>query len=135
MKAFLLTVWLFFLSNLQLCAQTVSVTGYLKDAVSGAALQGANDYSKSERYGQTTDNAGFFKFHFPPHKPIELIFSYVGYTTQTHLLSPGQDTLLVIKMVQDNRLPDVQVYAPRRDFGVNNSQMSAVELPVAQVKA
>lgn len=135
MKAFLLTVWLFFLSNLQLCAQTVSVTGYLKDAVSGAALQGANVYSKSERYGQTTDNAGFFKFHFPPHKPIELIFSYVGYTTQTHLLSPGQDTLLVIKMVQDNRLPDVQVYAPRRDFGVNNSQMSAVELPVAQVKA
>ena len=135
MKSGILAVWLFLFCGLQLCAQTVAVTGYVKDAASGAALQGANVYSQSGGYGRITDQAGFFSFRFPAHKPMELIFSYVGYATQTHTLVAERDTLLVVTLIQDNRLPDVQVYAPRRDFGVNNSQMSAVELPVAQVKA
>lgn len=135
MKLGVFTTGLFFLCSLQLSAQTVTVSGYMKDTTSGAALQGANVYSESGRYGQTTDKAGFFSFRFPIHKPVELTFSYVGYATQTRFLAPERDTLFVVEMIQDNRLPDVQVYGARRDFGVNNSQMSAMELTAAQVKA
>ncbi|AVM58133.1 TonB-dependent receptor [Bacteroides heparinolyticus] len=118
-----------------LCAQTVSVSGYVRDAASGEALQGANVYSPSGHYGKTTDEKGFFRFRMPQGKPVELTFSFVGYTPQTHCLALVGDTVLAVALLQNNRLPDVRIYAPRRDFGVKNSQMSAVELPVAQVRS
>ncbi|NDW12909.1 TonB-dependent receptor [Bacteroides sp. 214] len=135
MKKKIIAAGLLFLCCLRLCAQTVTVSGYVKDAASGAALQGVNIYAKSYRYGQTTDATGYFNLRLPAHKQVELTFSYVGYTKQVYSLAAERDTSLVVAMIQDNRLPDVHVYAPRRDFGVNNSQMSAIELPVAQVNA
>ncbi|WP_080903468.1 hypothetical protein [Parabacteroides sp. Marseille-P3160] len=68
MKPGILAAWLFFLCSLWISAQTVTVSGYVKDAASGAVLQGSNIHSKSGRYGQTTDETGFFSFRFPVHK-------------------------------------------------------------------
>ncbi len=135
MKSLAWVVGVCFCCCMSLCAQTVAVSGYVKDAVSGEALQGANVYTPSGQYGKTTDKNGFFELRLPKGKLMELTFSFVGYAIRKCRLTPASDTLLVVMLLQDNRLPDVQVYAPRRDFGVKNSQMSALELPVAQVKS
>lgn len=54
----------------------------------------------------------------------------------TDRISIARDTSLgTLRMVQDNTLlPEASVYARRHDFGVRNSQMSAIEVPVADIK-
>lgn len=129
-------IGLFSLQVLSVFAQTVNVSGYVKDAASGEMLEGTNIYSKSTRHGQRTNKSGFFTLSLPAQQKIELIFSYVGYATQTRWLVLSKDTVVNVKLKQNNwRLSDVNVYAPRRDFGIENSQMSAIELPVAQVRS
>lgn len=124
------------LVSLWVPAQTVRVGGYVADAATGRALQGANVSLAGRSAGRVTDEAGFFEFSLPPRAGgYRFTVSYVGYLSRQFSVTAATDTLLHIGLVQDNRLPDVQVYAPRRDFGVHTSQMSAIELPVDQVRS
>lgn len=134
MKAKILFLLILFLYTLKVSSQTVAVSGYVVDATSGIALQGAHIQTKSGKYGQTANKEGFFSFRFPIGKAADLTFSYVGYASEKRSLILKQDTILKVAMTQHNRLPDVQVYAPKSDFGVTSSQMSAMELSTAQVK-
>lgn len=123
------------LCSLNATAQSVNVSGFVTDSETGAPLEGANIYIPSERIGGTSVKNGSFGFRIQKGKRIVLSVSFVGYTTQRHELTADRDTVLRIALTQDNRLSGVSVYASRRNFGVRSSQMSAIDLPVEQVKA
>lgn len=108
-------------------AQEVRLAGHVTDASTGQPLPEANVYLPDKGMGQTTDRNGRFRLTLPARQGVcRLSVSYVGYRTQQFTLRTDADTLLQVRLVHDNRLPDVQVYAPRHDFGVQNSQMSAI---------
>ena len=135
MKRFL-SALLLLLAAWTAAAQEVRLAGHVTDASTGQPLPEANVYLPDKGMGQTTDRNGRFRLTLPARQGVcRLSVSYVGYRTQQFTLRTDADTLLQVRLVHDNRLPDVQVYAPRHDFGVQNSQMSAIELPVAQVKS
>ena len=135
MKQLRMTYMLFLLlGSLSLMAQHVTVGGRVTDASTREALQGANIYLPLSKQGQTTNKEGEFKLSVPARKQLELVVSYVGYTSQRFQLYITQDTLLNIKLVQDNQLPDVDIYGSKNDFGVSSSQMSAIELPIAKIR-
>ncbi len=121
--------------NIGASAQTITVSGFVTDSATGTPLEGANIYIRVDKFGETTLKDGSFTFRIAKGKKVDLSVSFVGYTTQTRTLTATKDTLLKIAMVQNNCLPDVKVYASRRDFGVRSSQMSAIDIPITQVKA
>ena len=116
-------------------AQTmaVAVGGFVKDSESGAALPGASVYSADNRYGQTTDIAGYFELRATKGETINLKVSYVGYKTESIKITADCDKHIDILLNHDNQLSDVTIYAPS-DFGIRSSLMSANELSINQIK-
>ena len=110
------------------------VSGRVTDAVTGESLQGAHIYLRQHRQGLSSDDAGRFKLLLPKGKTFEVTVSFVGYTTQRLHLCLQNDTTMTVRMRQDNRLADVNIYGTRHHFGVQHSQMSAIEMPIAKIE-
>lgn len=115
-------------------AQYVTVNGLVKDAQTNERLQGANIYLKQINKGQISDKNGRFTLSLPQNKKLEMTISFVGYQAQQIQLQLQNDTTLNIGLKQDNRLEEVNVYAEQRLSGIETSQMSAIEVPIEQVK-
>ena len=115
-------------------AQYVTVNGLVKDAQTNEQLQGANIYLKQINKGQISDKNGRFTLSLPQNKKLEMTISFVGYQAQQIQLQLQNDTTLNIGLKQDNRLEEVNVYAEQRLSGIETSQMSAIEVPIEQVK-
>ena len=115
-------------------AQRVTVNGLVKDAQTNERLQGANIYLKQINKGQISDRNGRFTLSLPQNKKLEMTISFVGYQAQQIQLQLQNDTTLNIGLKQDNRLEEVNVYAEQRLSGIETSQMSAIEVPIEQVK-
>lgn len=130
----------FFIFAILLCcvsglAQTkVTISGSIADATTGEPLQGASIYTTNGKYGDTSDSRGRFSFSAPTGSTISLEFSYVGYETQVKEIQATHNQRIDVALVRGNRLRDITVHG-KADFGVESSQMSAVNVPMLQVKA
>ena len=124
----------FFFFTLAVHSQTVMVSGYVKDSESGEALEEANVYLAGVYKGSTTSKTGYYRFYLSAGN-VTLNCSYVGYTKEQFHLTLTRDTILDINLHMDTLIKDVVVYAPRKDFGIYSSQISVIEVPVAQIKS
>lgn len=61
-------------------------------------------------------------------------FSYLGYTSQQHVLTLTRDTLLNIRMKDNNMLQEVVVVSDKTESGIMATQMGASEIPMTQIK-
>ena len=104
----LLTLLAVLVSAISLQAQVV-VSGSVRDAETGEALAGASVYTKDYRYGQITDNAGFFELKAVKDESLNLHVSYVGYKTQTIKVKADRKRTVTIKLEHDNQLRDVTI--------------------------
>ena len=115
-------------------AQRVLVSGKVMDAQTKESLQGANVYLRKLNKGVVSDERGNFQLSLSSSPKVEMNVSYVGYQTQKLHLNLTNDTVLTIKLIQDNRLAEVNVYADSQLSGIETSQMSAIEVPIEEVK-
>ena len=125
---------LFLICTLSVYSQKVVVSGYIRDAESRETLEGANVYVTGVNRGCTSNKAGYYRLYLSSGE-VHLNCSYVGYTREHFHFTIIRDTLMNITLHPDTLLKDVVVYAPRRDFGIHSSQISAVEVPIAQIKS
>lgn len=121
----------FLLLTLSTQAQEATISGRIVDSKTSESLYGANIYARQLRKGGTSDGQGCFKLQLPKGRKVAI--SYVGYQSQTLYLQLQNDTVLNIRLKQDNRLPEVDVYADQIS-GIGTSQMSAIEMPIEEVK-
>ena len=133
-RLLLLLISLIGTMSVSLQAQQITLSGRVTDAQTRETLQGANIYLQKLKKGVTSDAQGCFKIALPQGERIRMTVSYVGYQSQDLHLQLTTDTLLNISLTHDNRLEEVDVYADRQHFGIEHSQMSAVEMSVEQVK-
>jgi len=104
---FCLFLTLFF--NLHLDAQTI--TGKIVDEESGEGLIGASVVVRGTSNGAITDFDGNFSLNVD-QLPIDLVFSYTGYTDQTiNVTSSSQD--LLVRLAGGLRLDEVVVTGSR----------------------
>ena len=134
MKKLLFLISIISLLALSAQAQRVMVSGKITDAQTKESLHGANIYLRKQGKGATSDAGGNFKLSFPKGNKIEMTVSYVGYQSQNLHLQLSNDTLINIALIQNNRLAEVNVYAEQQLSGIETSQMSAIEVPIEQVK-
>ena len=122
------------LLNLSAQAQQITVSGRITDAQTKEILHGANIYLQKQKQGATSDAGGLFKLSLSKGNKIEMTVSYVGYQSQNLHLQLTNDTVINIALIQDNRLAEVNVYAEQQLSGIETSQMSAIVVPIEQVK-
>jgi hypothetical protein len=136
MKPSILSVVISFLL-LPVHGQTVeryTVSGFIKEAVSGESLIGVNIYLPDNKTGTTTNTYGFYSITIPESDSIELIFSYVGYAPYTSRFSLHKDIELNIDLKPSIVLNEVTVTADRTEKQSESVKMSTVKLEVSQVK-
>ena len=115
---------------LALAAQTVS--GTITDSITGETLIGATILDVSSGKGTVTNAYGRYSITLKEHR-VTLRISYIGYRPQTHVVDLYADRQLNIRLQPSVELEEVTITADRVG-SPKVSQMSAVEVPVEQIK-
>ena len=128
---FLLSV----LSVLCLQAQNKhTISGYITDKASKETLIGATILDLKSGRGTITNEYGFYSITLPDG-PIEMRTGYVGYKPVVIPFTLYKDTVINIGVPTVDALNEVTIYGNREILGVRGSQMSAVDIPIEQIKA
>ena len=115
-------------------SQNYTISGHITDVKNGETLINSSVFDNISRKGRVTNSYGFYSLTIPKGN-VDLIFSYVGYTLQTKAFQLTKDTVINISLSESTELSEVTVYANRKDLGVHGSQMSAIEVPINQIKS
>ncbi|MCW9707477.1 TonB-dependent receptor [Fodinibius salsisoli] len=128
----LLCVSLFIIAVQPLFAQKYTISGYVKDEVTGEVLIGANIYNVDNQNGASTNNYGFFSYT-TSRDSVELLVSYVGYQSERIILDLDKDVELNIGLTAGKELDEVVVTADQPIE--EETRMSTVTVPVEQIKS
>lgn len=114
-------------------SQSYTVSGYITDAVNGEPLLSATVFDTLSARGSETNNYGYYSITLPAGE-VSINYSYVGYHNEEHTFLLNGDTILHIDLDLSNMLEEVMVIGNHSSSGVGKTQMSAVEIPVTQIK-
>ncbi len=115
-------------------ANRYTLNGYVSDAETGERLIGATVYDTISRQGVVTNNAGFYSLPLTADS-VAVQVSYVGYNaSRVRCIVLRSDSLVNISLRSSARLEEVTVVAHQSLSGPNSVQMSAVEVPIEQIK-
>jgi len=127
---------LFLCLSLSLFAQKrVTLSGYVKDAVTGEDLIYANVYNKANNLdGVTTNIYGFYSLSLMPGE-YTIVASYIGYEDQEIVINLQNDTTFNIELSSGATFDSVIVVTDERgNTNVESTQMGTIELDMASIK-
>jgi hypothetical protein len=107
-----------------------SVSGYIRDAISGENLIGANIYTLPDLHGTESNAFGYYSISLPSDS-VHLAASYVGYDTRPIRFFLRSDTVINIGL--SSIMLDEIVIADEDPVEIN--RMSTLKVPVQQLKA
>ncbi|WP_128547571.1 TonB-dependent receptor [Larkinella soli] len=114
----------------------VTVSGYVHERGSREALIGVSVYLPGTSTGTTTNTYGFYSLTLPAQDSLRLVFSFVGYEPVQQTVAFRKNTELNVLLTPGRVLSEVTVTGSRTgEEKVSESpQMSAIDVPVAQIK-
>ena len=134
-KKFLsLLLVIFSLSAFAQRTQRYTISGYMKDSQSTESLISATVHNKIDMAGTSTNQYGFYSLTLPAGD-VEIVYSYVGYNAQQHSFQLIRDTVINITLEGALHLQEVQITADRTARIQESTQMSSVNVPMAQIKS
>lgn len=111
-----------------------TISGYVKDSLSGEDLIGVNVYDKDRLLGATTNVYGFYSVTLPAGE-VTLVVSYISYLQQEIKIDLQGDTRLNVNLEPVSKsLEEVVVVAERAEEHVETTEMSVVELKTETIK-
>jgi hypothetical protein len=117
-----------------LAQKNVSLSGYVKDALSGETLIGAAIYVNEAKQGGITNAYGFYSLSVPPGS-YSVRVSYMGYLTQTQQVNLLENKALDFSMQpQGSAIEEVVITDRRKDENVQGTQMGTVTLSTETIK-
>ncbi|MDR1156169.1 MAG: TonB-dependent receptor [Bacteroidales bacterium] len=111
-----------------------TISGYMKDSLSTESLIGATVYNKVDFAGTSSNQYGFYSLTLPAGN-VELVYSHVGFNTQIRRFRLQRDTVIQMNLEGSVHLQEVTVTASRTDRIQERTQMSAIHVPIAQIKS
>lgn len=115
-------------------AQKVTISGYVKDAASGEPLIGAAVLYNGTKIGTVTGTSGFYSLSFEAGD-AELLFTCLGYTDKVVKRSVKQNLVMDVLLDESSTMLEGAVVTAHQSVtGVRGTQMSAVEVPINQIK-
>lgn len=129
-----LLVILSFLVPLVAGAKNTTVSGYVIDVQTGERLIGATVQDLRSGAGTVTNVNGFWSLTLSADS-VSLQAGYVGYEpAHTAVFALSKDTLVELSLASNTVLAEVTVEGTQSVSGVQSVQMSAVDVPIAQIK-
>ena len=115
-------------------AQRYTISGYLTDASSGESLISAALVERGSGQGTVANNYGYYTLTLPAGT-VSLEYSYIGYESALMSFDLQRDTVIHVALkLSAEMLSGAAVTASRSEIGVRGTQMSAIEVPVHQIK-
>ena len=87
-------------------AQQVTLNGSMKDGDNGEDLIGGTVAVPSLGLGTSSNAYGFYSLTVPTGDTLEVVFSYVGFQSQTFSLFPTKDTTININLTSGVQLDE-----------------------------
>lgn len=113
-------------------AQKHTISGYVKDKLSGESLIGANVYNKSNFKGTSANTYGFYSLTLPEDSVI-LVVSYVGYAPVESRFYLNKDMELNIELSSSFELEEIVITAQEEEIQ-QQTQMSTITIPLRQIQ-
>lgn len=112
-----------------------TISGYVKDSLSGETLPGATITEKNEGKGIATNQYGFFSLTLAKGN-YYLVVSFVGYQPEVvHVNLDNNKQFLVLLLPLTAVIDDVTVTSRKRESNIKAAQMGKVDLNINTVKA
>ncbi len=111
-----------------------TISGYVKEAISGESLIGANIYLTDHSAGTTTNRYGFYSLTLPGKDTVEIGFSYVGFSVKIYKLLFIKNIELNVDLEPNIELGEVTITAMTDENQSESVKMSSVKLQPAQIK-
>src|ERR1044072_5994951 len=112
-----------------------TLSGFVEDAISGERLIGVSLTAPQRQAGTTTNNYGFYSITIPGDS-LFIQLSYTGYQQLDTIIGLNENTLVNFSLQPAGKqLEQITVSASRTQPIQQTSQMSAISLPVAQVRS
>lgn len=108
-----------------------NIQGFISDKQSGEKLIGCSVYISGTTDGITSNNYGFFSIR-TNHFPVSLIFSYIGYTSDTLKFSSSNENANVLLSPKTNDLQGVVIKAVGTSVSVPRT--GVLKIPMQQIK-
>lgn len=112
-----------------------TISGYVREAVSGESLIGVNIYASDHKMGTVTNTYGFYSLTLPASDTTDIVYSYVGFRSDSVRIPLYKDADINISLKQNLQLDEVTITADRQEKQSESVKMSTIKLPVAQVKS
>ncbi|MDR0714124.1 MAG: TonB-dependent receptor [Bacteroidales bacterium] len=114
--------------------QKFTVSGYLRDSLTTESLISATVYNGQGGQGTSSNRYGFYSITLPAGD-VQLTYSYVGYTPRLLSFSLSRDTVIDLSLNGSMWLEEVEITAGTMHRTHESTQMSALHVPIAQVKS
>jgi hypothetical protein len=112
----------------------VNVSGYVTDASTGEALIGANVAILETGAGTISNTYGFYSLTLEPGF-YTVIFSYVGYVTETRPLRLGEDMTINVELTESlQELEEVTVVAEAANANITRVETGSTQLPIQSIR-
>jgi hypothetical protein len=130
-----LIAFILLLSHAAFAQNKFTISGYVKDSLSGETLIGASVSVNEKTFGVNSNQYGFFSITLPEGS-YKITCSFVGYESQESQLQLEKNTnfnFVLTPKFSTNQT--VVVSSKRRDGNVKNAQMGKIDLSMEQVKS
>lgn len=111
-----------------------TISGYVEDIRTGEKLIGATIYCPAQQAGTVTNQYGFYSITLKKDTS-GLLVSYIGYSPQHCTLPATGNRQLTVALQPVNSLQEVIVTENMQPHLQEQTQMSKVDIPIAEVKA
>ncbi|HUM46873.1 MAG TPA: TonB-dependent receptor [Chitinophagales bacterium] len=120
--------------TITLAQSKFTISGYVHDAATGESLIGASIYDKKSQQGNYTNEYGFYSITLNEGEVV-LTASYLGYQTFSENISLHENITRNIQLVSGVQLQEVVVTSDEERRIEERTQMSAIDLPMDQLKS
>ena len=115
-------------------AQSITLSGYIRNAHTNEALIGATIIATKHSTGTSSNEYGFYTLTLPLEDTIGLIFSYIGYQPQAKKFFLKTDQRLDI-LLEENAtvLDEAVVRSNLNNDNVQRAQMGVIDVPMRAI--
>lgn len=115
--------------------QKHTLSGFIRDAVSGEALIAATVAVPRAGIGATTNSYGFYSLTLPAQDTIEVVITYVGYQVAGKKVPFQQSVKLDVDLTPTPiTLDEVVITDNKTRQNVEAAQMGVIDLPIQQIQ-
>jgi len=114
-------------------AQSYTISGYIEDVSSGEMLIGANIIDLKSGEGTVTNTYGYYSLTLPSDS-VKLAITYIGFNPGVKELYLDKNVVLDIALSDNINLTEIVISAENIEKIEERTEMSTVEIPIAQIK-